>query len=91
MEAGFNGTMVVKVYGWRSCSPMIPTIGVMVGAYIVLRCAEIMLKPADQFAGGAARPILIFLSVGVALLAVIAIFELLSGSSDVGRALQGIR
>ncbi len=42
---------------------MIPALGLMVGAYIVLRCADIMLRPSAQFASTFSRGVLIVLAI----------------------------
>lgn len=41
---------------------MIPDIGLMIGAYIVLRCVEIMTKPASCFFNGNAAAVTKILS-----------------------------
>lgn len=60
---------------------MVPTIGIMIGAYIILRCAEIMLKPNEHFAPGAGRPIVILLAVAVSLLTAASIYDLSSAGT----------
>lgn len=67
---------------------MIPTIGLMIGAYIILRCLEILAKPAAEFnSSGARRGVMIF-AVLVFLVSVLGVGELLRSGSDVTERLR---
>jgi len=42
---------------------MIPTVGLMIGGYIILRCVEISCRPKAAFASAGARGVVIALAV----------------------------
>ena len=69
---------------------MIPAIGLMVGAYIILRCAEIALKPATEFSTNTARLIMVMLSLCVALLAASQVFDIIHAGERSTGFLQGL-
>lgn len=59
---------------------MVPTIGVMIGAYIFLRCLEIF-STLDRVASKANRAVLGVVCVGVILVTALSIYDLVSSGT----------
>ena len=67
---------------------MIPTIGIMIGGYIILRCVDILCRPAASFSSKAGQNWMIALAVIVMLATFLEISDLMfSGSPNVPRGL----
>jgi hypothetical protein len=47
---------------------MIPTIGIMIGAYILMRCFEVFCRAKSYYSGGASQTVLTVAAVLVILL-----------------------
>lgn len=62
---------------------MIPTIGIMIGGYIIFRCIEISCRAQSQFASGAARVTVIILAmIGVVVTGFLTLDLVFSGTSQ---------
>ena len=62
---------------------MIPTIGIMIGGYIIFRCVEISCRAQSQFANGAARvTVIIAAMIGVLVTGFLTLDLIFSGSSQ---------
>lgn len=62
---------------------MIPTIGIMIGGYIIFRCIELACRAESSFAGPGARGTVIALAViGVLVTGFLTIDLALSGHSN---------
>ena len=66
---------------------MIPTIGIMIGGYIVLRCVDIFCRPLSAFSSRAGRTVMILLAVLVILVTMVSMLDLMSSGSSVPRGL----
>lgn len=61
---------------------MIPDIGVLIGAYIALRCVEILCKPEAAFASGVARSITNVLAMLTIVVTAVIVYDLVSRGSN---------
>ena len=57
---------------------MIPILGVMVGAYIIMRCIEVFCFSQQRYTSPAAKLVMVFVAVAVAIVAGIASLALLA-------------
>jgi hypothetical protein len=61
---------------------MIPTIGIMIGGYIIFRCIELACRSESQFASKNARSaVIVFAVIGVLVTGFLALNLMLSGNS----------
>lgn len=62
---------------------MIPTIGIMIGGYIIFRCIELSCRAESHFANKGARGTVIVLAIlGVLVTGVLTVDLALSGTSS---------
>jgi hypothetical protein len=57
---------------------MIPDIGVMMGAYITMRCIEVLCKPADAFSSKIARSVANILAMLTVVVTVVVVADLVN-------------
>ena len=68
---------------------MIPTIGVMIGGYVIFRCLEAICRNTESFgSAGKQRFIQVMAVIGIVVSGALTLDLMLSGSSS---ALPGIR
>jgi uncharacterized protein YqgC (DUF456 family) len=61
---------------------MIPDIGVLIGAYIALRCVEMLCKPAAAFSSAVARSITSVLAMLTIVVTAVIVYDLVSRGSN---------
>lgn len=64
---------------------MIPTIGIMIGGYIILRCIDILSRSESSFSSAGARTRMMILAVLVAGATVLEIVALMQSSDSIPR------
>jgi hypothetical protein len=62
---------------------MIPAIGFMIGAYIILRALEIIFRSESQFVGPSGRGIVLVVAVIAILVTVVSMLDLYTAGSSV--------
>jgi hypothetical protein len=70
---------------------MIPTIGIMIGAYIMLRCIELFGAAPSRFAGRTAEIVTVVFAVLTMSVAAISTISLMTVSSDITPNLRSSR
>jgi hypothetical protein len=63
---------------------MIPTIGLMIGGYIIFRCIEALCRNGSQFSSEGARTVVIIAAMLGILATVVMTLNLLLGSAGSG-------
>jgi hypothetical protein len=61
---------------------MIPDIGVMLGAYITFRCAEVLCKPGTAFSSKTARSVTNILAMLTIVVAAVVVYDLVTRGSN---------
>ncbi len=61
---------------------MIPSIGIMIAAYIVFRCVEVMCRNGSQFAGKTSRALTVIVASVAMIVAGLAGMDLLLAGSS---------
>ena len=69
---------------------MLPTIGLMIGAYIILRSFDIILRAPTQFASKSAQTCMFILALLCVLVTGLGMLGLFLSSSSAGSQLRGI-
>ena len=69
---------------------MIPDIGVMMGAYITLRCVEVLCKPATAFSSKGARSVTNILAMLAIVVAAVVVYDLVARGSSLP-SIPGVR
>ena len=66
---------------------MIPTIGIMVGGYIILRCVDVLCRPDNSFSSRSGMLTVQILAVVVIMATLLEIAALLLSGESIPRAL----
>lgn len=69
---------------------MIPAMGIMIGAYIILRALEIIGRPENGFVSHGARGLLIFVSLVVILISVVSMAQIGISAGQASEILRGL-
>lgn len=66
---------------------MIPTIGLMIGSYIVLRCLDILSRPASAFSSSVWQSVASIAAMLVMVFAVYSCYELATSAGNFTKGL----